>query len=281
MSAAALAVAGNAMANTATTSVAAPSKSITDNLLVRYYGEFTGNALSELGSSNAPNMVGGDGGKINLFNSVSLGYKSGDFRAVVNPRFIYGISNGDAFSWDDLRVTFTRANVAKLGAYSLKSVSLVNILSTTGGTRQAGQIYRPRLQLGHSIDLGSGSRWSLDVTTYADGRFYDDTTVKKADRSLVGFYSALALGYQINPTLGAAFTFEAAAAAKKVPGTTGAIDFVSTDIYGKSATGLRIGMPVSLASGKIELVPFLQTSPTQGFMASRAYLGMELSGTLY
>ena len=191
MSAAALVVAGNAMANTATTSVATPAKSVTDNLVVRYYGEFTGNSLDNLGTIKASDMAGGDDGTINLFNSVSLGYKNGDFRAVVNPRFGYAVSEGggDAFTWDNLRISLTRSNVAKAGAYSLKSVGLVNILSTTAATRGSGQVYRPRLVLAHNINMGSGSRWSLDVTTYAEGRFYDGTsTGKKKDRNLVGLY---------------------------------------------------------------------------------------------
>lgn len=282
MSAAALAVAGNAMANTATTSVATPSKSITDNLLVRYYGELSGGALSNPFSGEVPEVDGTKAGTLNLFNQVTLGYKNGDYRVAVLPRFTYGISEGEkaALSWDNLRITLSKANVAQIGAYSLKSIALVNMFGTNKAAIEGNMVYRPRLSLSHNINLGSGSRWTLDSATYVDTRIYSTDAKASDSRTYLNMYANLGLGYQINPTVGAAFTFEAYGQVNKIKGED-KLDYNPSAIYNKTGTALRIATPVSLANGSVTLAPFVQTFPLSGITANNSYLGLELAGTLY
>jgi hypothetical protein len=289
MSVAALAVVGNAMANTATTSVATPpaKKSVTDYMIVKYYGELSGGTLSKPLSGELPSIEGGKAGTTNLFNQVSLGYKNGDYRAVVLPRFSYGISenNAAAFEWDNLRITLAKTNVAKAGIYSLRQVALVNVFGTTQGAIDRGVVYNPRIVLAHEIDMGSGSRWSLDAATQLSTTFYNTSAPKlSGTRSVMGMYASLGLGYQINPSLGAAFTFETSGSITKVPNTTeGKLDYnpASLGYNDKSATSFRIAAPIGLASGKITLSPFIQTFPLSGITANNSYLGLELAGTLY
>jgi hypothetical protein len=282
MSAAALAVAGNAMANTATTSVAAPSKSITDNLVVRYYGELSGGAVSNPFSGTVPEIDGSKAANLNLFNQLSLGYKNGDYRAVVVPRFTYGISDGDSFTWDNLRITLSKANIASAGAYSLKSIALVNMFGTTQGSIDAGMVYRPRIALSHEISMGAGSRWSLDSTTYVDTRLYNSAAKISDSRTYMNMYASLGLGYQINPTIGAAFTFEAHGRINKIKGQD-KLDYNPSALYSDNGPGtaFRVAAPMSFAGGKLGVAPFLQMFPLTEITANNSYLGLELTGTLY
>jgi hypothetical protein len=270
-----LAVAGafmsaSAFAADATTSTAtAPAaKTLKDYMGIKYSGEFTGPGLGNLGAGTVPDFAGaGAADSVNLYSSIGISAKLGDYRLTVAPRFQYntGVVGGDRFNWLNLRASASKNNVLSAGNFSIKTVALMTEFGTTAATRAKSQLGAIRGTMVSELKLGAGSRFSLGHFGFFQPAVYDGN--QKAEASAMSAYSNTSLNYQASDTVSISVQYE----------NSGSTIGKNIALWSQGDPDLKNVVYIDTFGGKLNLGPYVMI---QNGTIDSTVVGMEIVGTV-
>lgn len=244
-------------------------------------GEFYGPGINNL-SDRQMSGRGADFGPIELYNSVSLGYKVDDkgTSVFVNPRFLLRPSPENTetvYVGDDLRIGVKNGSIFKSGQWNVYGKFDAK-LTTTDSASLKGRILGPGLTFLTTYSVPK-SRFTLDLWTYGrgyitksgHGEFYKAADGKMKPNALFAVGFAPVVTYKISPKLAGVLYTEYNATSFG----SGAFDFSTGDEDFFTKTMLSWDV-----SGAINFSPYVRFYPAAR-VAETAALGFEASASIF
>ncbi len=262
-------------AATSNQSVAEQPRSIEDILHLTYWGNVAGPGISNFGKSETPHT---DAGTMNLFSSAQIGYKLNSAEAFfANPRFLTNLvtdadRNGfGSTQWLNPRFGYKDSQMFVSESGNTSLYGNIHVELPLGDGSNTSLAIAPGFSNFLSINF-SGSRWSYGQ--WSTLRFYIyGVKPKEAQKFLqIEFYPEM--DYKISKDLTFRFLTRFEYGPNEFQG------FAMDAVLDGALIAFQPGISWDIASG-LNINPYVQLRPKQGFSLDSSSIGMEISGSVF
>ena len=277
-------------AKTAPKTATAKSTAKTESLLsqvqkntsISYFGAFTGPSLGKPSGNDTPTPDAATGnGPVNLYNSISIGYKlAPNWSVGANPRFQWNMMNGMGQDLQMLnpRVYLTRANLINTEEYNLKGNFNTDVYpaetNPPGKNPHDRKLFMaPALSATFSY-TPSATRWTFGAGTYFRTYFYSSSIglTGLADNGRdMRFYLAPSATYKLTSKLSATTQLEFDSEHPRTKSSMVEWNNIQTD--------LQTGIVYDITE-KFSLNPYVMIFPGGHINWDTTSLGMYISGSI-